>query len=172
MRNKIFIALPCVVMLTGLAWASRDGGVLPGGATADRIVVEKSVRRLTLMKNGAPLKTYRIALGRSPGGTKERRGDNRTPEGVYRIDRRNPKSRFYRSLHISYPNRNDVERARRQGVSPGGDIMIHGLPPDLADIGEDHCLVNWTTGCLAVTNIEIDEIWNAVPDGTTIEILP
>jgi murein L,D-transpeptidase YafK len=140
--------------------------------SADRIVVLKRARRLVLLSHGKVLRAYRIALGRRPVGPKVRDGDGRTPEGRYVLDWRNARSRFYRSMHISYPNRKDRERARRLGVPAGGDIMIHGLPNDRAEIGPKHARMDWTEGCIAVTNAEMDEIWNAVKDGTTIEIRP
>lgn len=153
-------------------WGNAAGAPLARGAVADRVVVEKSARRLTLMRNGSALKTYQVALGRSPVGNKEREGDNRTPEGVYTIDSRNESSRYHRSLHISYPTPPEAAMARRRGVSPGGDIMIHGLPPGWARIGSLHRTFDWTAGCIAVTNPEIEEIWRVVPDGTPIEIKP
>jgi murein L,D-transpeptidase YafK len=118
------------------------------------------------------MKTYRIALGRSPVGKKTREGDRKTPEGCYTIDWRNPGSRFYRSLHISYPNDEDIQQAASQGVSPGGDIMIHGLKNGKSWIGKRHRRQDWTDGCVAVTNTEMDEIWDAVPDGTPVKIVP
>ncbi|MDH5750668.1 MAG: L,D-transpeptidase family protein [Rhodospirillales bacterium] len=141
-----------------------------GLAKADKVIVLKSERRLVLFRNGTPLKSYRVALGRSPRGAKTRQGDGRTPEGVYVLDWRNRKSRFYRSIHVSYPGPADRDRARREGVSPGGDIMIHGLPNGRGAIGPDHTRWDWTDGCIAVTNAEIDEIWSLVDDGTPIEI--
>jgi murein L,D-transpeptidase YafK len=172
MKKLLLLTVPCVLILAGLAWADDDQGSLPPDVIVDRIIVEKSFRRLTLVYNGSELKTYRIALGRNPVGNKERRGDNRTPEGTFRIDRRNEKSRFYRSLHISYPSRTNIEKARRHGVSPGGDIMIHGLPPEIESVESMDQLGDWTAGCVAVTNTEIDEIWRVVPDGAIIEIRP
>lgn len=139
---------------------------------ADKVVVIKSERRLLLLKEGEVLKSYEIALGRQPVGPKTRRGDARTPEGTYVLDRRNSSSRFHRSIHISYPSRNDMEAARKLGVSPGGDIMIHGLPNGKGKMGELHTVLDWTNGCIAVTNAEMDEIWRLVPDGTPIEIRP
>lgn len=140
----------------------------------DKIVVEKSERRLYLMKDGKPVRTYRVALGSRPEGHKQRRGDGRTPEGRYLIDWRNPNSNFYKSLHISYPNTWDRVRAERQGWDPGGMIMIHGQPPrnehsELQDALRDE---DWTQGCIAVSNLAIEEIWELTPDGTPIEILP
>jgi murein L,D-transpeptidase YafK len=139
---------------------------------ADRVIVFKKERKLILFGAGQPLKEYKIALGTEPVGAKLREGDHRTPEGNYVLDRRNPKSKFYRSIHISYPDANDRKRAARSGVSPGGDIFLHGLPNGLGWIGASHRAKDWTDGCIAVTNKEMDEIWNAVADGTAIEIRP
>ncbi len=139
---------------------------------ADKVLVIKSERLLVLLKDGVIVKSYKIALGRNPEGRKVRQGDTRTPEGVYYLDRRNGNSRFYRALHISYPNAEDIRSAKAHGVSPGRDIMIHGLPKGYEDLGEWHRTYDWTKGCIAVTNSEIDEIWKLVPDGTPIEIKP
>ncbi len=139
---------------------------------ADRIVVYKSRRTMELLQDGKVIKTYKIALGGTPTGAKTRQGDHRTPEGVYRIDAKNSKSRFHLSLHVSYPNAEDRARAAKARVSPGGDIMVHGLPDAYAYLGALHRQVDWTDGCIAVTNAEIEEIWKLVPIGTTIEIKP
>jgi murein L,D-transpeptidase YafK len=132
----------------------------------DRVVAHKSQRMMHLLSGESVVRSYRVALGRDPVGHKEREGDGRTPEGRYTIDRRNPNSKYHLSLHISYPSPADVERARSLGVDPGGDIMIHGLKA-----GVDHPS-DWTQGCIAVTNAEMEEIWGMVADGTPIEILP
>jgi len=124
------------------------------------------------MSGPTVLKTYKISLGTTPVGPKQRQGDHKTPEGHYVIDRRNPKSRFYRSLHISYPNADDRARAAQSEIDPGGDIMIHGLPNGFGWFGDLHLLHDWTDGCIAVSDEEMDEIWRAVPDGTPIEIKP
>ena len=145
---------------------------LPRTAVANRVVVEKGARTLSLYSDGKLLKTYRIALGKNPVGGKEQQGDGRTPEGVYVIDFRKPDSRFHRALHVSYPNAEDRRRARERGVRPGGDIMIHGLPNGMGALGSAHRLRDWTDGCIAVTNDEIEEIWRVVPNGTRIEIRP
>ena len=145
---------------------------LPRNAVANRVVVEKAARTLSLYSDGKLLKTYRVALGKNPVGRKEQQGDGRTPEGVYVIDFRKPDSRFHRALHVSYPNSEDRRRARERGVSPGGDIMIHGLPNGMGAIGAAHRLRDWTDGCIAVTNDEIEAIWRLVPNGTKIEIRP
>jgi murein L,D-transpeptidase YafK len=119
---------------------------------------------MLLLRGNVVLRSYRIALGRDPVGHKQREGDGRTPEGRYIVDRRNPKSKFHLALHISYPNSDDVARAQAAGVDPGGDIMIHGLKD--GELRED----DWTQGCIAVTDQEMDEIWGLVPDGTVIVI--
>jgi murein L,D-transpeptidase YafK len=139
---------------------------------ADRIVVEKAARTLTLYRGTTVLKTYRIALGPNPKGAKEQQADGRTPEGVYVIDARNRNSAFHRALHISYPNVEDRRRAAARRVRPGGDIMLHGLPNRWGAIGRAHLLRDWTNGCIAVTNAEIEQIWQMVPNGTRIEIQP
>ncbi len=138
----------------------------------DRILIEKSARRLMLISQGEVLKTYKIALGGNPIGPKERQGDNKTPEGTYVIDARNRDSRFHLSLHISYPNERDKKRAKELGDSPGGDIMIHGIKNDSSWVGDAHAKVDWTKGCIAVTNEEIEEIAKLAPNGTIVEIRP
>jgi murein L,D-transpeptidase YafK len=132
---------------------------------ADRIIVRKSRREMLLLRGEAILRSYRIALGREPLGHKVQEGDGRTPEGLYVIDRRNPRSAYHLSLHISYPNADDSSRARELGVDPGGDIMIHGLKEGVRHPDED-----WTQGCIAVADHEMDEIWGLVADGTPIRI--
>ena len=139
---------------------------------ADLVVVEKAERAIYLMRDGEVLREYRVALGRNPVGPKIREGDSRTPEGVYRLDWRNPQSRYYRSIHISYPNESDRRRAAERGVPPGGDIMIHGQPPGSPASPAAQIPWDWTDGCIAVTNGEMDEIWALVDDGTKIEIRP
>jgi murein L,D-transpeptidase YafK len=140
--------------------------------SADSIVVDKSERQLTLYRHGSPVRTYLVALGQQPVGDKVRRGDMRTPEGIFRIEARNPRSRYHLALRISYPDAAHAARARALGVSPGGDIMIHGLPKRQAWVGAAHRDFDWTEGCIAVTNAEIEEIWGAVPIGTPIHIKP
>ncbi|HMK56872.1 MAG TPA: L,D-transpeptidase family protein [Dissulfurispiraceae bacterium] len=140
--------------------------------SADRILVEKKERRLTLLSKGKALKTYKIALGGNPNGAKEKQGDNKTPEGTYVIDARNSDSSYHLSLHISYPNESDRRRARELGVSPGGDIMIHGIKNGFSWVGDHQSAVDWTRGCIAVTDDEIEEIAKLVPNGTVVEIRP
>jgi murein L,D-transpeptidase YafK len=139
---------------------------------ADKVLIEKQARRLTLLSKGEVIKTYKIALGGNPIGPKERMGDNKTPEGTYIIDARNDNSDYHLSLHISYPNEKDKLRARELGVSPGGDIMIHGIKNSFSQIGASHAERDWTQGCIAVTNQEMEEIYQLVPDGTVVEIRP
>ncbi|MDA8412563.1 MAG: L,D-transpeptidase family protein [Desulfobacteraceae bacterium] len=154
-----------IVKLKNEAFALQKG-------PADKILIEKKERRLTLLSRGKVLKTYQIALGGNPDGPKERQGDNKTPEGTYVIDSRNRNSRYHRSLHISYPNEKDKKRARELGVSPGGDIMIHGIKNGYSWVGDMHAGVDWTKGCIAVTDEEIEEIDRLAPNGTTVEIRP
>lgn len=139
---------------------------------ADRVVVLKRERTLQLLSQGKVIKTYKVALGGDPVGAKARQGDHRTPEGIYVLDSRNAHSKFYKSIHISYPSARDRTAARQKGVSPGGDVFVHGLPNGYGWIGAGHRAKDWTDGCIAVTDQEIDEIWRAVANGTPIEIRP
>lgn len=150
--------------------ANAEPPLAPPPERADRIVVEKSAHRLLLMRGEQVLSEYPVALGFTPVGDKTREGDGRTPQGRYRIDYKNAMSAYHLSLHISYPDAADRRRADEHGVSPGGDIMIHGLPDRLAGLGSLHRLVDWTDGCIAVTNGEIEDIWKRVAVGTPIEI--
>jgi murein L,D-transpeptidase YafK len=136
----------------------------------DRIVIVKSSHAMILMTGSLVLKSYKVALGRGSTGPKERSGDHKTPEGEYTIDSKRDRSRFYRALHISYPNAVDIQRAKNLGVDAGGAIEIHGLPPVLAWLGRFHLMVDWTDGCIAVTNAEMAEIWPLVAVGTPVEI--
>jgi murein L,D-transpeptidase YafK len=166
MGRLLTVAL--VVCIFGAAWhaaAEPTAGV-------DRILVEKSARKLTLLAKGERIRSYSVALGANPHGPKERQGDARTPEGVYFIEARNPNSAYHRSLRISYPNPEDRQRAAEAGVRPGGDIMIHGIPNGRSWMESFHQILDWTDGCIAVTDVEIEEIWSLVKIGTVIEILP
>lgn len=138
----------------------------------DYIVVEKEKRIMKLFEKGREIRSYKIALGKNPIGKKEKEGDMRTPEGRYLIDFKQKKSKFHLALHISYPNRKDKIRANQKGAPPGGDIMIHGLKKGWEWLGERHTTQNWTRGCIAVTNPEIEEIWKLVRGGTVVEIRP
>ena len=178
MFRAIFLVTGCMRWIFGIALIVQ---ALAGGADArriegvDRVVVYKAERRLYLCQGDSVLQGYDIALGKYPKGHKQREGDSRTPEGRYVLDWRNLKSRYYLSIHISYPNEEDKRRAAAKGVSPGGDIMIHGYPKGASAsmwnrywfLGRD-----WTDGCIAVSNDAMDEIWASVEDGTPIEIFP
>jgi len=174
LRRYLFFALAGVLIATAIAFLfqARQKPAANAPTKADRILVEKAARRLTLFSAGRKLKEYRVALGFSPVGSKEHEGDGRTPEGNYTIDFHKSDSAFHRALHISYPDAADTARAVEAGVAPGGDIMIHGLPNGFSAFGPAHRLRDWTAGCIAVTDFEIDEIWASVKDGTPIEIRP
>jgi murein L,D-transpeptidase YafK len=163
MRRFFLFAAICGI---ALACCGQSGAV-----RADRIVIVKSAHTMTLMRGGREIKTSKVALG-DPKGPKVQRGDKKTPEGLYFVDGKNAHSLFHRALHLSYPNAVDRERARKLGVNPGGDIEIHGLPQQYAWMGAAHRSIDWTTGCIAVTNAEIDEIWGEVSVGTAVEIRP
>ncbi len=146
-----------------------SSGALP---MADHLVVRKSVRRLYLMRGSTVLRSYRIALGLNPIGQKERSGDFRTPEGRYYLTRRNPRSDYFLSIQVSYPNQADVARARHHGWNAGGSIMIHGLPNELSRPPEYYEKYDWTDGCIAVSDSDMLEIWLMTGNRTPIDILP
>ncbi len=173
-NSSRLVNLALLIIAACLTGCSSRGPkeAVPGETKADRIIVVKSSHTMMLMTNGRVLKVYKVALGRGSAGPKEREGDNRTPEGEYVIDQKNAKSRFHLALHISYPNAADMKRAREAGVDPGGAIMIHGLESGLGWLGTLQHDVDWTEGCIAVSNSEIEEIWRLVPAGTPIEIKP
>ena len=139
---------------------------------ADQIIVLKSQHTLTLLSHGKPIKTYKVALGTDGSGPKEHQGDHKTPEGKYIIDAKNPKSRFHLALHVSYPNAADKAHAKAQGLPPGGDIMIHGVEKKYEYLGSLQHNYDWTDGCIALTNPEIEEVSRLVPIGTLVEIKP
>lgn len=170
----VSFVLTAVLGPGGAAYAADEQMAMLTPQKADRIVVLKGERRLVLMRGDRVLKVYNVALGRYPKGHKTRRGDAKTPEGSYKISYRldTDKSKFHRALHISYPNAQDKAQARASGVHPGGQIMIHGLPSDWSARDLDHPRLDWTQGCIAVTNREINEIWAMVSDGTQIDIHP
>jgi murein L,D-transpeptidase YafK len=140
----------------------------------DQVVVKKTGRKMLLIQDGEVVHEYRIALGGQPQGHKVQEGDERTPEGDYFLDWRNPYSRFYKSIHVSYPNTDDIRFARARGVNPGGMIMIHGQPNYIRSVKvkAEYKRRDWTDGCIAIQNHEMDEIWRTVRDGTPIKILP
>jgi len=168
MRIRILTAL--TALLLSMLGAAQEAAqpVLH----ADRVLVLKKERTLQLLRQGKMIRSYRVALGGDPIGPKTRQGDHKTPEGLYVLDSRNPHSQFYKSIHISYPSAREREGARQRGVSPGGDVFVHGLPNGYRWVGSSHRLKDWTDGCIAVTNAEMDEIWQAVADSTPIEIRP
>jgi hypothetical protein len=182
MKNTVRAVAPRASFLSSaIRRRATRGPALPPGITpnptavafsADSIVVEKSRRTMTLYSQGSPVRIYFIALGQNPVGDKTGIGDNRTPEGLYYIAGHNPASKYYLSLKVSYPNDQDLAEARARGVAPGGDIMIHGLPRGFEKVGPEHRQRDWTNGCIAVTNAEIEEIWSAIPDGAAIHIKP
>ena len=139
---------------------------------ADRVVVNKAERKLHLMIDGEPLRSFDIALGLAPNGDKETEGDQKTPEGRYALDARNPDSDFFLSIHISYPNARERQDARRKGIDPGGQIMIHGQPNDPTYSEAYYASEDWTNGCIALSNSDMIDIWLMTPDNIPIEILP
>ena len=154
------------------AAASNSAPRSSAPVAADSLVLNKSRRELVVYYRGDPVRVYYVALGRNPVGDKEQIGDNRTPEGLFFIQGRNPNSRYHLSLRISYPDATHRARAAKRGVEPGGDIMIHGLPAEQAPFGAAHRDYDWTNGCIAVTNREIEELWRVIRDGTPIQIKP
>ena len=159
-------------ILLSLFIAASTAESAPPSQKADSILILKKDHVLELLSGGKVIRTYKVALGTGGLAPKEREGDGRTPEGHYTIDSRNEHSAYYKALHVSYPNDEDRKRAARLGVSPGGAIMIHGLPTGKGWIGAAHRMYDWTLGCIAVTDEEMDEIWKMVPVGTPVEIRP
>lgn len=139
---------------------------------ADKVMVKKKERKMVLMQDGKVIRSYSVSLGPNPVGHKQQQGDGRTPEGKYRLDYRNANSKFYKSMHVSYPAAADTKSAKARGVQPGGMIMVHGSPNQYGWAGAPLKFVDWTDGCIAVTNEEMDEIWKMVKDGTEIVIEP
>lgn len=160
------------VVLAMVVVASLAQGQTTSPTAVDRVLVLKHARVLQLLHGGRIVKEYKVALGGSPLGPKTQQGDRKTPEGVYVLDSRNPQSHYYKSLHISYPNQEQRNAAKRKGVSAGGNVFLHGLPNGMGAVGAAHRLHDWTDGCIAVTDEEIDEIWRSVPNATPIEIRP
>jgi murein L,D-transpeptidase YafK len=144
----------------------------PAEAQADLVEIFKGERRMELKREGKTIRRYRVALGFSPERHKEREGDGRTPEGSYTLDARNPRSAFHLSLRVSYPDEDDKAQAEALGVSPGGDIYIHGQPNGWRKLLVGHPAKDWTTGCVAVTDAEIREVWSLVPSGVRVVIHP
>jgi murein L,D-transpeptidase YafK len=139
---------------------------------ADKVVIEKEKRKLHLISDGSTFRTFDIALGGAPLGDKEIEGDFKTPEGSYELDMRNPNSDYFLSIHVSYPNNADRQEARKKGVDPGGQIMIHGQPNTPTYSAGYYKSADWTNGCIAVSNSDMIDIWLMTPNSVTIEILP
>ena len=170
--QRPFTCLPgLATLLTGLCLfsVSAPASDFP---MADKIVVEKENRKLHLMRNGEIFRTFEVALGVAPIGDKEREGDQRTPEGRYLLDNRNPDSDFFLSIHISYPSLAERAAARQKGLDPGGAIMIHGQPNEPTFSAAYYRQEDWTNGCIAVSNSDMIDIWLMTPNNIPIEILP
>ena len=167
---KITVLFLAALLAAGATYRFWPATPLPAGISAERLEIDKGARRLTVFAGGRAVKSYPVSLGRVPVGAKEEEGDGRTPEGSYVIDFRKADSAYHLALHISYPGPDDRRRASERGVSPGGAIMIHGLPNGLGWIGRFHRFHDWTEGCIAVTDEEMDELWRAVAPGTPVEI--
>ena len=171
-RTSVAFTVLLALVATVAVWSLSKERALPPTARADRIVVDKHAHTLTLYRGETALKAYRVALGRGGSGPKARAGDDKVPEGMYRIVGRNARSAFHRSLKVGYPTPEQARRDARDGVPPGGDIMVHGIRNGLGGLGPLHRAVDWTRGCIALTDREMNEVWRAVPDGTPIEIRP
>jgi murein L,D-transpeptidase YafK len=169
LRSSLLISLLVGSMLY-TRFIATERPPAPLTQTIDRIVIEKAARRMTVYHEGTALRVFTVRLGFSPEGDKERQGDGRTPEGTFRIDRKNPASRFHLSLGLDYPQRDDLVRAAAGGYSPGGDIFIHGQPRGV--YGRQRIDRDWTAGCIAVTNAVIEELWRVTEVGTVVEVRP
>lgn len=177
--KKILLLTAIVLVLGFIAYDKltiqtvRKLPALDPAIVVDKIKIEKAARKMSLLQNNKVVREYVIDLGGNPIGHKEREGDEKTPEGIYKISGRNPHSKYHLSLRISYPDEQDIRHAQKLGVSPGGDIMIHGLPNVLTVWGIRKKLKkDWTRGCVAVqTNEEMEEIWALVKNGTLVEIV-
>lgn len=159
-----YLLLLVVVLISNVCIAKNKG--------VDYILVNKTEKKMYLLSNGYKVKEYNVVFGGNPIGHKEQEGDEKTPEGQYILDYKKVDSSFYKAIHISYPNDADVSNAKAKGINPGGAIMIHGQKNGLGRLSWLTQRVNWTNGCIAVTNMEMDEIWGIVKIGTPIEILP
>ena len=167
----LFLGLISISAFTYAKNAVRQTQTIPADVTVDKVYVDKSERVLKLLSGDKVIKTYHIALGDSPAGHKRQQGDERTPTGTYKLDYKNEKSSYYRSIHVSYPNASDKAQARKRGVSPGGDIMIHGQKNGFGHLAAVTQKRDWTDGCIAVTNDEMDEIMAVYKAGMAIEIV-
>ncbi|MDR0292200.1 MAG: L,D-transpeptidase family protein [Elusimicrobium sp.] len=177
MKKILIFIFVCfaLVFAAGFIYKSAAQGTavkLADDAKIDKIEVLKSARKMNVYQNNALLKTYKIALGTNPVGPKEFEGDGKTPEGKYKINGKNPNSLYHKNLGVSYPNADDIARAKKLGKRTGGDIKIHGIGKTYGYLGAAHSLYDWTLGCIAVTNEEVDEIYAHTPVGTEINIKP
>ena len=170
LRGHVLALLVALAVLP--AHADLFNSPSPGFQTADRVVLDKAERRLTLYRDGRELKTYRVSLGLRPTGHKQQEGDFRTPEGKYLLTRRNPDSEFFLSIQVSYPGPDDLATAHKNGVSPGGLIMIHGLPNIMKYSRDRYLSTDWTDGCIALSNEDMLEVWLLTQPDTPIEITP
>ena len=173
-RKSLIPMMLAALFAAGAQADSLAAGGSPAGALrpVDRIVVHKTGRRMELMREGEVVATYRISLGLVPGGHKQREGDFRTPEGSYRLTRRNANSEFFLAVQVSYPEAADLALARRNGWQPGGSIMVHGLPNVLKYPRERYLNTDWTDGCIALSNEDMLDFWLLTAQGTPIEIRP
>lgn len=172
---RVWAVVGIAVLAMAVLWLflyQEERAPLPSPTVVTRVVIEKAQHRLTLYDGDRMIRTYQVSLGRGGLAPKRYEGDKRTPEGVYRIDFHKEDSAYHRALHVSYPSAEDVRNAARLAKKPGGDIMIHGLRNGLGWLGPLHRFYDWTAGCIAVTNSEIEEMGQLVPDGTPIEIRP
>lgn len=169
-RSKIIFTTIFIILFASTVYYFYPENKLPAGIQIDKLVIYKSKRQMLAFSNGELVKTYIIALGKQPIGKKEFEGDKKTPEGIYFINDKNPNSGYHKNLGISYPNQADIKNAKRLGKRTGGDIKIHGLRNKTGYISKLHRLLDWTLGCIAVTDEEVDELYNSVKVGTPIEI--
>lgn len=169
-KNRVYGTLLLVIYCaTALFAAVAQAAEFP---VADKVVIEKEKRKLHLIKDGSPFRSFDIALGVAPVGDKEKEGDFKTPEGSYLLDARNPNSDYFLSIHISYPNNTDRQTAKNKGVDPGGQIMIHGQPNTPTYSAGYYKSTDWTNGCIAVSNSDMIDIWLMTPDSVPVDILP
>ncbi len=169
MKRLLLVAI-AFIAVTGIALCFAGSHTAPQKHASKVLVLKTEHKLLLLDDSNNVIGTYSVAIGRGGVEPKQHQGDHRSPEGIYLIDHHKRDSRFHLALHVSYPNDADRERARKLGVDPGGDIMIHGIQNGLGWLGPLHRSLDWTDGCIAVTDAEIEEIYAAVPDGTPVEI--
>lgn len=169
---KKITLMAVVLIIVGLIYNYYPEQKLPKNSQLDLLIVQKSEHKMMAYADGKLLKTYQVSFGDSPVGHKEFEGDEKTPEGIYTINAKNNKSGYHKNLGVSYPNEKDIAHAKLIGKSPGGDIKIHGIRNGLGAIDKFQRLVNWTNGCIALTNSEVDELYASVKIGTKIEIKP